>query len=394
MADESDSDIEFKTILKTHNTSNIQTLRLINAFPMIIELIFVASFKNDTRIQSIHLSRLNQENVEAYVKSYNTTVWFGLNDAKIEGTYMNADGTSQGHFRYFAADAGLSASEDFFALLPQQYYRWSELSGTNLLPYLCQVSQSASPRTEELCGVKNAGKVLSGSDQCYAILDKKSSFGEAEYDCYRMFGVLAPVPDSATENEIREHIIRYGSPMDYWVNKKKEGSSRIYALVYNQMFYQKDFSSNTQHGVVCLLDTLSAAKPCTTGWRRYGDHCYLYTGVVEPDFSKAQTLCKSDSTSLVSIESEQENSDVLTLVKEVSSKSPSVFLGLKYNSSQNKFNWSDGSAVTYTNWAKGQGVDAVASNGECSRLLSNGQWKNKKCSKTNAHIVCKANVAS
>ena len=47
--------------------------------------------------------------------------------------------------------------------------------------------------------------------------------------------------------------------------------------------------------------------------------------------------------------------------------------------------WVDGQTLSYTNWYSGE----PNGSGDCGRMISNGEWRDKECS-DNYRVICKA----
>jgi len=68
----------------------------------------------------------------------------------------------------------------------------------------------------------------------------------------------------------------------------------------------------------------------------------------------AQAFCIEHSAELVKINSVEENEFVLALARKAAPSLKQVWIGLKWDSSVNRFLWSDHSVPVYTNWAPGE----------------------------------------
>ncbi|KAI8513913.1 hypothetical protein Bbelb_082370 [Branchiostoma belcheri] len=137
----------------------------------------------------------------------------------------------------------------------------------------------------------------------------------------------------------------------------------------------------------------NGAPPCQSGWSEYNNYCYkLFTDKV--DWSTANRKCRQHGANLASVTSADENNFVTRLI----SNAPLgfirhlVYFGLKLTGGG--WEWTDGSPVSYTNWAPGEpGRNLWGKTGDCANMYSKddsnmwirakgkkGQWNDHKCS--------------
>ena len=91
--------------------------------------------------------------------------------------------------------------------------------------------------------------------------------------------------------------------------------------------------------------------PCPTGWTAFKTgYCYLVSSSIKTWY-QAQAYCQARKGALVKINSGEENEFVLELVRKNAPSVKQVWIGLKWESSVNKFLWYDKSFPVYTNWA-------------------------------------------
>jgi hypothetical protein len=62
---------------------------------------------------------------------------------------------------------------------------------------------------------------------------------------------------------------------------------------------------------------------------------------------------------LISIHSAEENKFVKDLANREKTKKPSVWIGAKRNNSLDYFEWTNGQAFSYSNWASGQPTNSI-----------------------------------
>eukprot|EP00058_Branchiostoma_floridae_P007819 XP_002593307.1 hypothetical protein BRAFLDRAFT_83855 [Branchiostoma floridae] len=134
---------------------------------------------------------------------------------------------------------------------------------------------------------------------------------------------------------------------------------------------------------------------CETGWHKYDSHCYVFMEQ-EVSWTDGHNICMQNGAHLVSIRNFMENMFIRSLIPSGITKI--VWIGLE-NVHKNKDWWTDGSRLSYTNWAPDEpNNDHVASwfEGEnCGSMFSRtgktflfglfgpvkerGQWNDADC---------------
>ncbi|XP_078614520.1 uncharacterized protein LOC144883770 isoform X1 [Branchiostoma floridae x Branchiostoma japonicum] len=140
---------------------------------------------------------------------------------------------------------------------------------------------------------------------------------------------------------------------------------------------------------------LSNRVRCETGWHKYDSHCYVFMEQ-EVSWTDGHNICMQNGAHLVSIRNFMENMFIRSLIPSGITKI--VWIGLE-NVHKNKDWWTDGSRLSYTNWAPDEpNNDHVASwfEGEnCGSMFSRtgktflfglfgpvkerGQWNDADC---------------
>ena len=127
--------------------------------------------------------------------------------------------------------------------------------------------------------------------------------------------------------------------------------------------------------------------PCPSGWARFNSYCYLVRTTIKT-WHQAQAYCRATArkAELVKINSAEENEFVLKLVNQRARSLKQVWIGLKWDSSVNKFLWSDHSVPGYTNWAphepngKANEPCGIMWTGHTGRLeRASGYWNDNTC---------------
>ncbi|CAM9842483.1 unnamed protein product, partial [Heterosigma akashiwo] len=111
--------------------------------------------------------------------------------------------------------------------------------------------------------------------------------------------------------------------------------------------------------------------------------CYYYN---EDSLSweDAQTACEALGGKLVSVNSEDINTEILSLAG-----SSDAWIGLNDQTTEGTYMWSDDSTLEsddYTNWYEGEPNNYNDSE-DCVAMYTNGQWNDYPCS-TSLSSVC------
>uniref|UniRef100_A0A8C4RIV9 C-type lectin domain-containing protein n=1 Tax=Erpetoichthys calabaricus TaxID=27687 RepID=A0A8C4RIV9_ERPCA len=104
----------------------------------------------------------------------------------------------------------------------------------------------------------------------------------------------------------------------------------------------------------------------------YREYYFVNTSL---SWCDALTYCQNNYTNLVSIQSQSQSNQILSLAQ--NTFKDAAWVGLSRTDSQN-WQWSDGSNVTYTNWER----DLF-----CAAINVDGTWTDFTCS-TNFYFIC------
>jgi len=130
-------------------------------------------------------------------------------------------------------------------------------------------------------------------------------------------------------------------------------------------------------------------RNCPDGWKELNKNCYKYVDSAKT-WADAENVCKLHTWDgvqghLASVHSEEENHFVARLAKET------IWLGHHDLKMEGHWTWTDGTAFTYKNWAKGE-PNNHGNNEDCMELYSPSskekQWNDDVCTKP-AKFVCK-----
>ncbi|KAG3274558.1 hypothetical protein H1C71_020147 [Ictidomys tridecemlineatus] len=258
-------------------------------------------------------------------------------------------------------------------------------------------------------------------DGIYNVVQKKLTWYEALKTCSQSGGHLASVHNENGQVFLEDIVKRDGFPLwvglsshdgsesgfewsdgsalDYipWKGQKSPGNCLI---LDPKGIWKHEKCNSVKDGAICYKPTkakeqsphpYSSRCPTTkengSQWIQYRDHCYMADQALH-SFSEAKQLCSEldHSATIVTIEDENENKFVSTLMRENNNITMRVWLGLSQQSVDQSWNWLDGSEVTFVRWEN----KSKSGDGKCSILLaSNETWKKVECSRGYGRVVCK-----
>ncbi|XP_078681693.1 uncharacterized protein LOC144916440 [Branchiostoma floridae x Branchiostoma belcheri] len=103
-------------------------------------------------------------------------------------------------------------------------------------------------------------------------------------------------------------------------------------------------------GKNCQQMNKDVLRKCRDGWTQRNNHCYKLS-TESADWNTAHQWCKSEGANLASIQNLAENNVIKDIISKASAGLPVVWLGLRDLNKGGQWKWTDGSRVSYTNWA-------------------------------------------
>ncbi|XP_006815865.2 macrophage mannose receptor 1-like [Saccoglossus kowalevskii] len=140
---------------------------------------------------------------------------------------------------------------------------------------------------------------------------------------------------------------------------------------------------------ITRIPTTPMPGPCPGGgWMEYGGKCYkIYSGDGSDSLTweDARTVCRDLGGDLATIHSQALQSFLISKLRYVSS---ALWIGLSDISYQNRFIWTDGTPVDYTNWAADEPNGYYAD--DCVEMMyissHAGQWNDISCDSERGYI--------
>ncbi|TDH07346.1 hypothetical protein EPR50_G00105060 [Perca flavescens] len=126
------------------------------------------------------------------------------------------------------------------------------------------------------------------------------------------------------------------------------------------------------------------SMPCQTGWRKFGDSCYIVS-TVKTNWTSSREACFAVGADLVVINSRGEQAFVNGLLE----SGQNVWIGLTDRLKEGTWMWVDGTPVTTTIWADDQ-PNSYNGNQDCGESVQRssgvGDWNDEGCSAVQGFI--------
>ncbi|XP_041924202.1 macrophage mannose receptor 1 [Alosa sapidissima] len=138
---------------------------------------------------------------------------------------------------------------------------------------------------------------------------------------------------------------------------------------------------------------LSSQQPfyCGAGWVPYYGHCYSLRRE-KRSWSQALVACHKDEADLTSVLSVEEHSFLISQSGYM--ESDELWIGLTDRSTQNLFEWSDRSSVTFTKWTAGEPSHSTNLLEDCVLMGGKeGRWSDYMCEKEFG-FICKKKAST
>ncbi|KAM6451463.1 macrophage mannose receptor 1 [Liasis olivaceus] len=175
-------------------------------------------------------------------------------------------------------------------------------------------------------------------------------------------------------------------------------------VMYYDSGVWNDINCGVENGFICerhnssvrttAAPTLPAPqKGCAEGWLWFNDKCFQIFGFREEErknWSAARDYCQKLEGNLASIPNKAVQAFLTMHLKSAPADS---WIGLNDKNWENRFLWTDGSGVYFTNWAKGS---PHISNGDCVFMMKKpeklaGYWRDERCF-VEKSFICQKNT--
>ena len=133
-----------------------------------------------------------------------------------------------------------------------------------------------------------------------------------------------------------------------------------------------------------LLPALAAvaAATCPSGWYYYNQYCYGLSSYTAT-WREAESTCQANGGHLMSVRDQTEQNIITNTLH-----AADAWIGLNDLEDDGHFEWNDGTAYHYVNWADGQPNDYFDQ--DCVSVLEDGsgKWDDNHCT-YDKKFICK-----
>ncbi|KAL2085100.1 hypothetical protein ACEWY4_018420 [Coilia grayii] len=325
------------------------------------------------------------------------------------------------------------------------YYRhsWNDIDCERYNDWICQIRKGLVPNppptavTAAEYNLTSDGWIEVNTSQ-YFINQEKLSMEDAQAFCRRNHGNLATITGHSERRFLWKQFSRSsedqyyigmtveldksfrwidGSPVVFTAWNRNEpnfaNNDENCVTMYRGSGFWNDINCGLPLPSICkrsstfvnstMAPTTASRGGCAPEWTAFQGKCYKFVGKGNgKSWSGARDYCIKQGGNLLSILNAQEQAFLTTRML---SAEGDVWCGLNDVNWEMRFLWTDGKAVTFTNWAKGQPVSHPGSGSmiggeeyDCVVLVNSpasmvGVWKVEDCFATRG-FICKRNLDS
>ncbi|XP_047205018.1 macrophage mannose receptor 1 [Girardinichthys multiradiatus] len=316
---------------------------------------------------------------------------------------------------------------------------WNDRNCDSYNDWICQIRKGVTPKPEPALVVEVLNTTEDGwliyNDSHYYINNDNLPMEAARDYCKTNFGDLADITAESERKFLWKQIARGtnsqyyigmtvnldqsfswldGTPVTYtaWENNEPNfaNNDEHCVTIYSSMGYWNDINCGLELPSICkrsgsfINTTIAPTSPpkggCAPEWIAFKGKCYKFVGE-KMTWQNARTHCQQQGGNLVSIANEKEQ---VFLTTQLLSQNDDLWIGMNDVNWEMHFVWTDGKAISFTNWAKGHPTSSPDGRYfrdeefDCvimvaSTLKIKGQWKVEDCGAKRS-FVCKKNVDS
>ncbi|XP_047424697.1 macrophage mannose receptor 1 [Mugil cephalus] len=387
---------------------------------------------------SIH-SGDDLDNLEVYTSS---AMWIGLTLQGANEGYAWSDGSPFAYENWGYGEPNNHNDNEHCAEVTVNYRRrWNDRHCEAYNNWICQIRKGVTPKpepaiVEEVYNTTDDGWIIYNDTQ-YFVNNNNLAMEAARDYCKKNFGELAVITGESERKFLWKQTLK-GSEGQYYigltVNLDKsfswvDGSPITYTAwehnepnfanndencvtMYKSMGYWNDINCGMELPSICkrssnfinatMAPTTVPKGGCAPEWVSFHGKCYKFvSGSDKMNWHDARSYCINQGGNLVSITNDREQAFITT---QMLYHKEDLWIGMNDVNWEMHFVWTDGKAITYTNWAKGHPMslpdgryfieevfDCVIISGSVAK--TSGYWKVEDC-QTKYGFICKRNVDS
>ncbi|KAK6969768.1 macrophage mannose receptor 1 [Biomphalaria glabrata] len=356
---------------------------------------------------------------------YNAGLWIGLNDISMENSFIWSDNSRVTYTNWSPGEPNNQNNEDCVTMLYNG--KWND--GQCDFPIrmaVCKMQmsqqQQGTPMEQRGCPAGSIGYLA----QCYTLIDTQTvNYNQAKANCRTRNGYLATVDNVQIQSFLSSQL--FGKSYSaYWMGLSSTNRNYVWASGRQVSFtsWSNTYTGNlintcvamqTANPVGLWVDTYpctrllpyicesprvgfttprttvttTSLRPCPTGWTARGNLCYkayLPSTNITMSWMGARAYCGKQAigATLVTIPNSVTENWVKTTL--LGNRPGSYWIGLNDRDNEAGFSWTDGSGLTYTNWAAGEPNDYLHGEDCVVWTLPVNKWNDLYCYVANSFI--------
>ncbi|KAM9441427.1 macrophage mannose receptor 1-like [Clarias gariepinus] len=371
-----------------------------------------------------------------------TTAWIGYNLLDDHAGFLWSDGTSSNYENWDYGEPNNLLSREHCAEIFMPFNKWNDVNCETYNNWICQIRLGTTPKPPptntpqaEVTITDDGWIQFSGSQ--YYINDEHLDMEDARTACKKSHSDLVVITSQSERTFLYKELSRGLHDMYYIGLTVRLDKSISWAdgspVVYTAWdYHEPSFDTRDENCVamftwtgfwknipcawrlpsICkrsasFVSTTAAPTTvpeggCSSDWTAFQGKCYKFAeidGSQDKSWQEARQYCISQSGNLVSILSQAEQAFLTTMML---SARDDVWIGLNGVASETLFLWTDGTRVSFTNWAEGNPVSvpdgrrAFGVEFDCVVMVKGpdpitGMWKVEHCEEKRG-FVCKRNT--
>uniref|UniRef100_A0AAQ4QFA2 Mannose receptor C-type 1 n=1 Tax=Gasterosteus aculeatus aculeatus TaxID=481459 RepID=A0AAQ4QFA2_GASAC len=286
----------------------------------------------------------------------------------------------------------------------RSYYgrHWNDAFCENYKDWICQIGKGNSGRSDHGAATSDNNLLLltvynTTEDGWFIYNDTQYLVNEDDLDmesardvCRKSFGDLAVITGESERKFLwKLPAVKFLSETPNFANNDEHC-----VTTYRGSGRWNDINCGMEHPSICkrssnfinatMAPTLVPKGGCAPDWLAFQGKCYkIVMGEDNNSWQDARKYCINQGGNLVSITKEREQAFLTT---QMLGYNGNLWIGMNDINWEKHFVWTDGKAISYTNWAKGQPTNV--------KRLHDGRLLSVEDCESKHGFICKRNIDS
>ncbi|CAH1781368.1 unnamed protein product [Owenia fusiformis] len=389
------------------------------------------------------LVRINDRYESAFLASQLASMdskvefWTDANDIETKGTYVWSNGHSYLPYTHWAPGQPDDTDGANCVTLgaATNAALWYDRKCDSRRGYICEMmrrgyTSPALPEPTDISGSCSLGWIQSGSN-CYQVNQRSITFQlkwtDARENCQQQGGDLASFHNKTEHDTLFKYAIAGEADQHFWIGLNNRDSNQGHVWSDGSPVQYTNWAPNEPNNMnnrencvemkwtdgkwndencggkrnwICMLpvgtDPISlvttpapsagppgSCSPDNDDWKLYGGSCYYVSKGGDGEtmtWRKAEQFCNKNQAYLASIHTAEEQAFVAGQVRanDVGTFGR-MWIGLNELDQGKGYQWSDGSALQYTNWADNEPNDQDRTELCVDMWIADGKWNDEHC---------------